>query len=232
VFTPRYRTHGKPLAWLVCGVLVAGMWMLSACEKPAVVDLPASALTTTITVIDTDDSPSDGKVPIVVQFFSAGKQVELAGNATVSCNGVAMGWTGGLLGYGERVPMVPAGGNYACVHHRNGVNATVNIAAPARPVITSPSSGANVARSNSLTIQYVPDGGTKVSASAGDGSKGLGGNDQADTGTYTGFDVTTLAAGPGSLGLTRDLTLAPGGTGFQSAKIAYSSGADITVTWQ
>jgi hypothetical protein len=194
-----------------------------------VVDLPASDLDVKIAVLDTSQTPSDGKVPIVVQFVNAGRFVQLASNAAVTCNGVAMSFNG--LGYAARVPLVAVGGTYQCAHARNGQTTSASVTVPPRPVFVSPTQNASVARSTSLTITYVADSGTGMRASAGDGTTGLSGNVQPDNGTYTGFDVSTLKAGPGSIGLTRELKFTPSGTGFKSAEVTYSSGADINVTW-
>lgn len=217
--------------WRLIGWLAVALWLLAACNNPPpVVDLPAADLDVKITVVDTDANPADGKAPIVVQFFNGGTFVQLSNNVAVSCNGVALTWNG--LGYAERVPLVAPGGIYRCTHGRSGVNTSVDIVVPARPVFVAPTQGATVNRSSGLTITYVPGSGTGMRASAGDGSTGLGGNLQADDGTFSSFDVSSLQAGPGSLGLTREFTFTPGGTGFQSAEIKYSSGADINVTWQ
>jgi hypothetical protein len=194
-----------------------------------VVDLPAADLDVKIAVIDTAETPSDGKVPIVVQFFNAGRFVELAGNAAVRCNGVAMAFNG--LGYAARVPIVAVGGTYQCAHNRSGVTTSASVTVPSRPVFVSPTQNATVARSTSLTITYVADSGTGMRGSAGDGTIGRSGNVQPDNGTYTGFDVSSLNAGPGSIGLTRELTFTPSGTGFKSVAFTYSSGSDINVTW-
>ncbi len=203
--------------------------ILAACNPPPVVDVAASNLDLNISIIDTDASPSDGKVPIIVQFFLNGTYVQLASNATVTCNGVTL--TFGGLGYAERVPLVSVGGTYNCAHTRNGVSTNVSVTVPPRPIFTSPSQGASVARSSNLTITYVAGSGSGVRGSAGDGSTGLGGNREPDNGTYTGLDVSSLKAGPGSIGLTREFTLTPSGTGFKSVKISYSSGSDIKITW-
>lgn len=225
--TPRRRAR----LWRLSGWLILVLWLLAACNNPPpVVDLPAADLDVKVTIIDTDATPSDNKAPIVVQFFNGGNFVQLGNNAAVSCNGVALTWNG--LGYAERVPLVAPGGLYRCTHGRSGVNTNVDITVPARPVFVAPTQGATVNRSGSLTITYVPGSGAGMRASAGDGSTGLGGNLQADNGTFSGFDVSSLQAGPGTLGLTREFTVTPGGTGFHSAEIKYSSGADIDITWQ
>lgn len=203
--------------------------LLVACNPPPVVDVAASNLDVTITIVDTDATPADGKVPIVVQFFSNGTFVQLASNATVQCNNVNLTFNG--LGYAERVALAPAGGTYACSHTRNGVTTNASVTVPARPVLTSPTQGATVARNNSFTITYIAGNGTGVRGVAGDGSTGMSGNVQPDNGSYTGFDISSLKVGAGTVGLTREFTFAPSGTGFKSVKINYSSGSDIKVTW-
>jgi hypothetical protein len=172
----------------------------------------------------------DNKVPVFMQFFFGGKYVKLASNAVVTCNGVTL--TDNGLGFAERVPIVAPGGVYTYQHSRAGVNTTVSITVPQRPVITSPAANASVTRSTSLTISYIAGTGSGVRASAGDGTTGLGGNLQADSGTYAGFDVSSLHTGPGSIGLNREFAnIHSGGAGFSSVESKYTSGSDISVTW-
>jgi len=210
------------------GIPVLGMLALRDCNPPPTVDLAAVDLDVTITVIDTERNPSDHKVPIVVQFFSHGKFVQLATSASVRCNGVVLAWNG--LGYAERVPQVAPGGSYNCSHMRSGVTATASLVVPPRPVLLSPAPGP-VTRSSALALAYAPGGGIGVRGSAGDGSTGLGGGLQPDNGAYSGFNVSALHAGPGSLGLTRELTMTLLATGFKSVTVKYSTGSDISVTW-
>ncbi len=200
-----------------------------SCPPPAVVDEPASNLSATVTIVDTEETPSDGKVPIIIQFFKNGTYVQLAGSAAVTCNGVNLPLGG--LGYAERVPIVAAGGTYHCLHSRSAVNTQINVTVPARPVITSPAAGSTVTRSNSLTINYVADGGIGIRGSAGDGSTGLSKDVQNDTGSYTGFDVSSLHAGPGSIGITREFNNNIPAAGFISVQQKYSSGKSINITW-
>lgn len=200
----------------------------NACNPPPVVDLPGSNLVAKATVIDTEANPSDGKVPIVIQFFSNGTFVQLAGSASVACNGNVMPWNG--LGYAARVPVVAPGGAYTCTHVRLGVTSSLSVTVPTRPVILSPAQGASVSRSASVVVTYVSDAGTGVRVSAGDASTGLGGNAQPDNGSGS-VDVSSLKAGPGSIGVVREFTFTSAGGGFQSATIVYSSGSDIDVTW-
>jgi hypothetical protein len=218
-----------------CSQLAAGLVFVAiltscrGCNPPATVDTPASNLDLKVTVIDTTATPSDGKAPVVAQFLLNGAVVQFGANAQVTCNGVALTFNG--VGNTGRVPMVTPGGTYSVVYSRGGTSTTLNITVPSRPVIVSPAANSTVTRSSSLTITYVADGGSAVRGSAGDGSTGLGGNHELDNGNYTGFNVSSLKAGPGSLGLTREFQNAVGGTGFKSAQVAYSVGSEIKVTW-
>jgi hypothetical protein len=214
----------------IIGLVWIGLSFLVACQPPATVDKPASELAVKLTVIDTEATPSDGKVPVIMQFFFDGKYVKLASNATVTCNGVTL--TDHGLGYAERVPIRLVGGTYTFQHSRGGVNTTVSITVPSRPVIISPAAGSSVPRSSSLTISYVAGSGSGVRGSAGDNATGKSGNVQPDNGTYSGFDVSDLNAGPGRIGITREFTnIHTGGSGFSSVESKYSSGSDINITW-
>jgi hypothetical protein len=225
----RKRTHIRHL--ISAAFLLLGLAAFIACQPPATVDEPASALAVKLTVIDTEATPSDGKVPVVMQFFSGGKYVKLASNAAVSCNGVTL--TDHGIGFAERVPIQPPGGVYTFQHSRGGVNTTVSITVPPRPVITSPTAGASVPRTSSLTINYVAGSGTGIRGSAGDASTGKSGNVQPDNGAYTGLDVSTFQAGAGRVGINREFeNIHAGGSGFASVESKYTSGSDINVTWQ
>ena len=221
--------------WLSHGLRGGGLFLAflvvfnGSCPPPAVVDEPASNLTATVTVVDVDETPSDGKVPIVIQFFKAGKYVQLASGATVTCNGVNLPLGG--LGYAERVPIVAPGGSYNCLHSRAAVNSPINITVPARPVITAPAAGSTVTRSNNLTINYAADGGSGIRGGGGTSSTSQGHDLQNDTGTYTGLDVSGLGAGPGTVYITREFTSNIPGTGFISVELKYSSSKSINVTW-
>lgn len=226
-----YRTT-RSLVFNPGSLLLSGLF-LGACMPPPTTDLPASDLNVKITVIDTAENPSDGKVPIVVQFVSNGRVVALASNATVTCNGVAMSWNGLVVGYAERVPIVAVGGTYSCAHRRNGVTTTANVTVPSRPVFVSPAQGDLVTLSKNLTIKYIPADGTGVDAGAGDGVTGIEQNIfEPDNGVYTGLDVSPLRGGPGSINLIRKFEATPSGTSFRSVQITYHSSSRITVTWQ
>lgn len=215
-------------AYFFAGIGLAAL-MLS-CNPPATVDQAAANLDVKLTVIDTGPSSSDGKVAVVAQFFLNGPMVQFGSNVTVTCNGVPLTYNG--LGYAERVPVASTGGTYTLVYTRNGSPTSMSLAVPVRPVVLTPTAGATVTRSNNLTITYTADGGAGIRASAGDGSTGLGGNTQPDNGTFTGFNVTALHAGAGTLGVSRDLTHSLTGTGFKSAQTSLSiSSPDVKVTW-
>jgi hypothetical protein len=220
LFTSLRRNYG--LILLTLSVL------FTACDPPATVDQPASALDVKITVIDVTENPSDGKVPVVMQFFLNGKYVKLAAGVSVTCNGVAL--TDNGIGSAERVPLLSPGNQYVFRHVRNGTTTVVNVTASPRPVINAPAQNATVTRSSSLTINYVAGTGTGIRGGGSDPSTGLSGTVQADNGTYTGLNVSSLKAGPGTISITRE-SKNNMSTGFKSTEINYSSGKSHNVTW-
>jgi hypothetical protein len=183
-----------------------------------------------IVIVDPDESPSDNKVLVNIQFFSNGSLVKLANNISVKCNNEALPATD--LGYMSRIPIAPANGRYNFQYSRNAVNTNVMVPVQARPVITAPSRGAVIPRSSPLGISYVPGNSKGVRAGASNSSSSTSGDVQDDDGLYEAFNVSSLQAGPGQLGLTRELTftLPPGG--FKSVKVNYSTGSRFNVTWQ
>ena len=184
-----------------------------------------------MTVIDTEDTPADGKVPIVVQFLLNGTLVQLDQTTNISCNAVGMTWSS--LGYAGRVPVASPGDTYSCHHTRNGVDTMTSVVVPARPTILMPVNGATVSRSSSMTISYVADGETGMRATAGDPTSAQGGTHEpeADNGTFTDLNTSGMQAGPGTISLVREFEFPGTGTGFQSVTVKYSSGAQIDVTW-
>ena len=204
--------------------------LLQGCNPPVTVDKPANELTVKISVADTTENPSDQKVPVFMQFFVGGSYVKLASTATLKCNGVTLN-DQGVLGYAERVPMQQAGGTYSFVHSRAGVNTTVNVTIPARPVITSPAAGSSVPRTNNLTINYAAANAASVYGSASDSSTGKTGTHQPDNGTYTGLNVTDLNAGAGKVGIIREIETTHSGTGFLAAESKYNSGNHVSINW-
>jgi hypothetical protein len=221
--------RGRLVPLVVLSGLLAA---LPACHPPAIVDLPASGLDVTITVLDVTPTPSDGKVIVAAQFFSGGKVVQLGSAAAVTCNGIALLWNGLLSAHAERVPLVAVGGTYTVRHVRAAVTATATLVVPPRPVISLPLAGATVTRSANVMVTYVPASSAGVRASASDGSTASGGNVEPDNGNYTGLNASSLKAGPGTIGLTREITGTLTGTGFNSAKTSYTVGSlDIPVSW-
>jgi hypothetical protein len=211
-------------------LLVYALIIVESCVTPPIVDLAATDLDVNILVVDPDESPSDNKVLVNIQFFSNGSLVKLANNISVKCNNEALPATD--LGYMSRIPIAPANGRYNFQYSRNAVNTNVIVPVQARPVITAPSRGAVIPRSNNLGISYVPGNSVGVHAGASNSSSSTSGDVQDDDGLYEAFNVSSLQAGPGQLGLTRELTftLPPGD--FKSVKVNYSTGSRFNVTWQ
>jgi len=214
---------------LILGAVLAG---IGGCEPQPVVNEPASNLDVIFSVIDIDETPSDGKVIVVMQLMQNGKVVQVT-NAATSCNGVPLTYNGLVFGYAERVPIVPVGGNYVFRYSRSGVNTDVTLTVPPRPVFSAPTiAGAALPRSNSFTIRYVAGTGTSVRGGANDAANHAANNSQPDDGTHDGLDVSGFNAGPGTLSITRSLEGPMAGTGFLTAKRKYDTGKSINITWQ
>src|ERR1051326_3001170 len=94
LFTGTIHSRGAQVRRLRYGLggllLLVLMALFGACQPTPTVDEPANNLDIRITVIDTDEHTSDGKVPVAVQFFFNGRYSHLAGDASVSCNGVPL----------------------------------------------------------------------------------------------------------------------------------------------
>lgn len=207
----------------------AGIGSSCTCTPPETVDEPAAALEMRATFIDVDETPSDGKQPVVVQFFRAGKFVQLARSASITCNNVPLPWNG--LGYAERVPLVAPGSVYTVAHVRGNVTTQMTIAVPPRPAITTPAPGATATRSATFSIIYPPGGGTSVRPGASGPTGSLSGGAQPDNGTAT-IDASGVGAGAGTVSLTRDLEGTVSSTGFAGAKFIYTTGHRQRVVWQ
>lgn len=208
----------------------------AACRSPSIVDVAPNTLDAKVIVLDNDPNPSDHKVLISVQFFSGGDFVQLGGGAVITANGIELPFNG--LANMARVPMVSAGGTYALVHTKASVATPIGtIVVPSRPVISSPTSGANLPRSSSTTITYVAGSGAHVKGSAfgpkaGAGTISTTADDKPDNGTYGPLNTLGFDAGSGRVSLTRELAMSPPGTGLQSVEITYHTGTEVPVVWQ
>jgi hypothetical protein len=203
----------------------------SGCQAPPIIDAPASSLDLTVSVLDIDETPSDGKVIVVMQFFQGGKVVQLASNISLSCNGVPLTWNGLVGGHAERIPIQGVGGTYMCLFSRGGTNNSATVTVPPRPVFSAPTiAGALLSRTSNFTIHYVAGTGTSVRGNASDASTSTN-NSQPDDGTHDGLDVSGFAPGPGTLSITRTLEGVLSGTGFLSAKSHYDTNKQATITW-
>jgi hypothetical protein len=200
----------------------------SAAET-TVADVPASQLLLEPSIIDSDPAPSDGKLPVVVQFFHGNEFVQLA-NTAVMCNGVTLPWGG--LGYAARVPVPAAGSSMVFTHMRGGTTTMATIKVPPRPVITSPSAGAMLTRTTNLPITYVPSTSAGVRPDASDSAVGISGSEQSETGIAY-LDVSMLRVGAGTVSVARRFVSLPAATGFQGVVVTYTiSSPDTAVTWQ
>jgi hypothetical protein len=214
-------------------VLAAVLGSTAACNKPvSPADTSPGALDVKISVLDI--YPQNNDLAVVMQFLSGGQVVQFSGGETVTCNNVTLPFNALFSGYSDRVPQVAPGGKYRFVYTRNGTPTTVEVTAPARPVILTPAAGAQVTRTTSMTIGYVAGSGQAVTGGASDATSSAGGagpNEQPDNGQYTGLNTTTLAAGTGSVSVARILRFPDTSTAFKSVAVEYRVSASRSVTW-
>ncbi len=212
-------------------VALGAALVTAACSNPvSPTDTSPGALDVRISVLDV--YPNQNDLAVVMQFLSGGKVVKFATGETVTCDNVALSFNGLTSGYAGRVPQLAPGGKFQFVYTRSGTQTTVAVTAPPRPAILTPAANANVPRTTSLTITYTPAGGAAVRGSASDASASAGSpGEQPDSGQYTGLDVTSLKAGPGSVGLTRILRYTDTSTAFKSVAVEYTVSSDRPVTW-
>ncbi|HMK39767.1 MAG TPA: hypothetical protein VK569_10525 [Bacteroidota bacterium] len=230
----RKRRFGSGIVGFLVMILSLSFWGAgcSGCQNPSTVSAPASQVDVILSVSDISETPSDGKVLVVMQFQQNGTVVQLASDASTSCNGVALTYNGLVFGNAGRVPLVAAGGTYAFTHIRSGVTTNVSITVPPRPVFSPPTvDGATIMRTSSLTIHYVAGTGVAVFGGASDGTHDLN-NSQPDNGTFTGLNVSGFNAGPGTLSIQRELQFPVTGTGFHSATERFYITKTAAVTWQ
>ncbi len=203
--------------------VLAVLLLTSSCAPVRTVDRPAADLDIKIKLQNTGDS-TDNRFPVLVQFYLDGEYVKVS--REVWCDGVPLAET--ATGYAARVQRRSVGNTHQVVY---GGSTTVDILVPTRPEFISPSDGETVMRSTDLTVDYVSMGSDRVRMSAGDGSTGIAGGAQSDTGVYDGLDVSGLSAGPGSLILVREVDQTLWGEGFHSTEIRFGIGTKIDVTW-
>jgi hypothetical protein len=225
---------GVPSLGLALLAFTLPLWLsgCSGCNPPPTVSAAASTLDVNFAVSDITETPSDGKVIVVMQFLQNGSLVQLGTDATVACNGVALTYNALMSGHAARVPLVATGGTYTFTHTRSAVTTTVTITVPPRPVFVAPTvAGATLARTNNFTIHYVAGTGVAVTGYASDGTHDLN-NSQPDNGAFTGLDVSGFTAGPGSLSIQRQLQIPLAATGFHSANEKFFITKSAAVTWQ
>lgn len=223
---PDMRISGMTLL----AVLAVGAGCVNgSAAATTVADVPASQLSIEPSIIDSDPTPSDGMMPVVVQFFHGNEFVQLA-NTLVTCNGVTLPW--GSLGYAARVPVPAAGSTMVFTHVKGGTTTMATIKVPSRPVLTSPTAGAMLTRTTNLAIAYVPSTSAGVRPDASDSTTAVNGSEQSETGTAY-LDVSMLHPGTGTVSVARRFVSLPTATGFQGVVVTYTiSSPDTAVTWQ
>lgn len=215
-------------------LIVLGAWA-TGCVDPSngevpVADVPASELSIEPTIVDADPAPPDGQISVAVQLFHANNFVRLGSGASLSVDGVALPWT--TLGYTGKIPLVGAGGSIVFEHTRGGETTRLTYAVPPRPTIVAPAPGDTVERGPNMMINYVAATSSGVRPSGSDGSVGVSGSEQSETGMAF-LDTGGLRAGPGNIRLARRIVKSPSGSGFAAAVVTYTvTSAPVSIIWQ
>ena len=219
-------------------LLLLGAWLgawTTGCVDPSngevpVADVPASQLSIEPTLVDADPAPPDGQIAVVVQLFHANNYVRLGSGASLSVDGVTLPWSN--LGYIGKIPLVGSGGSIVFEHTRAGATTRLTYTVPPRPTIVKPAAGDLVERGTNVTITYVMASSSGVRPSGSDGTNGVSGSEQSETGMAF-LDASGLRPGPGTIRLARRIVQSPSGSGFQTSVVTYTiTSAPVSVSWQ
>jgi hypothetical protein len=223
------------MRWQALGTTIIGLAALvvaTSCEAPVATDTSPGALDVKLIVLDLEPTPSDGKVIVGIQFFSSGNVVQV-GTGVANCDGVNL-TPNALLGnaYAERVPLRSPGQAYHFAYKHGSTTTTVDVPAPTRPTITSPSPNQPVARTATVSVTYPPGGGAAVIVGTSTTNGYTEHGEQQDNGTYSNVDMTAQPAGAGSVKLKRIFRSTFSGTAFKSAVGEVTTGsAHVSVVW-
>lgn len=221
----------KTSRWLSL-LLAIGLPVLASCTREFTGDPPEN-LEIQARFVDVDssgDGSSDGKVVVAVQFFQKGKFVDLTSGATIRCNGTELAHTS--IGYAGRVDAVAAGGTYQVSHELpDGESTSIRVPVPARPQITSPVAGAQLAHNRDQVIVFASGGGVVTAMAVGPAGTATSAA-TPDASGMVSVNPSSVGAGNGSLILTRELEGGIDGTGFAAASFLYAIEKKLPVVWQ
>ena len=176
-----------------------------------------------------------------LSFFQGEHIVQFAGNERVTCNGVDLALKNRAVTF--EILNAPAtqvaGTTVRCDYAAGGAVASVSLRIPAPPAITSPQSGAHVARGTQTLITYRFD--STIGSMMGIVALGVPTSAQpkaiAKLNTpgplQATVDTSHFAPGPGSLALTASLAphIVSSGQSFKSVNAGGSAMATTAVTW-
>ncbi len=212
----------------LCNTLpLAALLICAGCQVTKISSNPPEELEVKATFVDLEGA-ADGKQAVAVQFFEKGAFVDLRSGATIRCNGVELPHT--ALGYVGRVTLI-ASGAYEIEHSLDDERVTMSVAVPARPVITSPTTGAQLVKSATQLVTFTAGTGTNIQVIA----EGPAGSQSVpalpDSGMAT-VNTLSMGVGAGSVSIVREMTGKVSGTGFAAASFSYSIGKTQAVVWQ
>jgi hypothetical protein len=168
-----------------------------------------------------------------MQFLSGGQAAQVGANDIAMCDGVKL--TQNVLvgnAYAERVPLRSPGQKYHFTYQHNGTTVAVDVVAPSRPSITTPTANASIPRSANVAVTYPTGGGVAVTVTTTTGAGSTRLAEKPDTGVYANIDVSTAPPGAGGVALSRIFRPILSGTAFKSAVADVTTMSDrVPVTW-
>jgi hypothetical protein len=196
---------------------------------------PLLTRTLRIIVHDEPEQQSGANVFMVVIIDSAGTYIPLPAGQSLVCNGSPLFFDDGSAEYKGPTPGKKLGGSYAFTLVR-GLDSIPLAVVPvhARPVITTPKSGASVVRSSDFHIGYVADNTSKgVISSLHGGSVDLvAAQEEVDNGVSQSYDVTSVPTTGGWTQIVRHFQTVKADTAFKAIEANYYCGHVSGVSWK
>lgn len=214
-----------------------------AAVPPVVLHDPAPGTLSVFMWVNVEQLTGDAQLMTDVGLsFSQGENiVQFAGNERVTCNGVDLALKNRAATFAilNAPASQVAGTTVRCDYTAGGAVANVSLWIPAPPAITSPQSGAHVARGTQTLITYRFDSTTgsmmgivALSVPTSAQPKAIAKLNTPGPLQAT-VDTSHFAPGPGSLALTASLAphIVSSGQSFKSVNAGGSAMATTAVTW-
>ena len=215
---------------------LVGCYSNSPTSVPTVQNNPTTnQKTLTIAVHDETELSYGTKIFISAEVDSGGAIQLLPAGTQIACDGSSLNYDEASGIYKGAVPSHAIGGSYNfTLTDASGAHFLATVLVRSRPVISSPTKGATVARAKGFTIQYAPD-----ATSVGVASTVRTNSDvfvssapETDNGTSAVYDLSTTTPGGGWVQIIRHYQVLHTDLGFSTISANYYTGHVATVNFQ